>query len=148
MRSAPSTISAVGKNCRKDLESWGSQNGDLDRQRFVLYATTRGHCPGRASSCQASLPTQGSLNDHPGTGQATFQDLGAKAQVQPFDGWPSCFTPPHNELSCHPVLTSALSLGVCGGSGAPMGAEWLTTPSPGWQPWPTPEDPWPQFPHL
>lgn len=22
-----------------------------------------------------------------------------------------------------------------------MGAEWLTTPAPGWQPWPTPEDP-------
>ena len=39
----------------------GSQNRDLNRQLFVLSATTRGQCPGRASSCQASVPTQGSL---------------------------------------------------------------------------------------
>lgn len=55
----------------------------------------------------------GVTHTHPG--QATFQDLGARAQVQPFDGWPSWFTPPHNELACHPVLTSALSLGVGAG---------------------------------
>ena len=30
----------------------------LDRQLFVLSATTRGHCPRRTSSCQASLHTQ------------------------------------------------------------------------------------------